>query len=74
MALTFSIGAAIGAAVALAWNFQQPSISDFNDLKDRVVSLEGDQTSICTTVGYHKYNNEIILSVKLTFVIFDSFT
>ena len=45
-----AIGAAIGAAAALAWNTQQPSTSDFNKLKDRVTSLETDQTAICTTV------------------------
>lgn len=47
-AAILAIGAAIGAAAALAWNTQQASNSDLDKLKTRVTSLETDQTSICT--------------------------
>jgi len=43
-------GAAIAATIALIQNSNQPSTDDFNSLKDRVSSLETDQTSICTSV------------------------
>jgi len=43
-------GAAIASTIALIQNSQQPSTDDFNKLKDRVSSLETDQTSICTSV------------------------
>jgi len=43
-------GAAIAATVGLIQNSQQTSTNDFNALKDRVSSLESDQTSICTSV------------------------
>jgi len=43
-------GAAIAATIALIQNSNQPSTDDFNSLKDRVSSLESDQTSICTSV------------------------
>jgi len=49
-AAILAVGAAIGAAAALAWNTQQASNSDLDKLKDRVTSLETDQTSMCTSV------------------------
>jgi len=43
-------GAAIAATIALIQNSNQPSIDDFNGIKDRLSSLETDQTSMCTSI------------------------
>jgi len=49
-AAILAVGAAIGAAAALAWNTQQASNSELDKVKDRLTSLETDQTSMCTSV------------------------